>query len=374
MSADGVVGAGPRVTLGDLGPERVTELDSGGQFDTVARLSEQLEAGYTRAVGALTGKRLVTADRPDGVIVCGMGGSAIGGDVVGACLDGLPVPYQVVRGYELPAWVSERTLVFAVSYSGNTEETLACVARALARGCRPVCVASGGRLSELAGQRDLPLVTVPADLQPRAAIGFLSTPIGVALEVAGLASGFDEQVAEAIEVIAELGAELVPEVADDDNEAKTIARRLLNCLPVVYGAGVTAPAARRWKGQLNENAKTPAFFNELPELDHNELAGWATNPGVAGRVVLVLLDDPVGDERLRRRLALTAASVQPRVAGVARVVARGVLPLARLVLSAYVGDFASLYLALLYGVDPGPVEVLEDLKARLSGEGGAAPS
>jgi len=374
VSADGVVGAGPRVTLGDLGPERVTELDSGGQFDTVARLSEQLEAGYTRAVGALTGKRLVTADRPDGVIVCGMGGSAIGGDVVGACLDGLPVPYQVVRGYELPAWVSERTLVFAVSYSGNTEETLACVARALARGCRPVCVASGGRLSELAGQRDLPLVTVPADLQPRAAIGFLSTPIGVALEVAGLASGFDEQVAEAIEVIAELRAELVPEVADDDNEAKTIARRLLNCLPVVYGAGVTAPAARRWKGQLNENAKTPAFFNELPELDHNELAGWATNPGVAGRVVLVLLDDPAGDERLRRRLALTAASVQPRVAGVARVVARGVLPLARLVSSAYVGDFASLYLALLYGVDPGPVEVLEDLKARLSGEGGAAPS
>jgi len=374
VSADGVVGAGPRVTLGDLGPERVTELDSGGQFDTVARLSEQLEAGYTRAVGALTGKRLVTADRPDGVIVCGMGGSAIGGDVVGACLDGLPVPYQVVRDYELPAWVSERTLVFAVSYSGNTEETLACVARALARGCRPVCVASGGRLSELAGQRDLPLVTVPAGLQPRAALGFLSAPIGVALEVAGLASGFDEQVAEAIEVIAELGAELVPEVADDDNEAKTIARRLLNCLPVVYGAGVTAPAARRWKGQLNENAKTPAFFNELPELDHNELAGWATNPGVAGRVVLVLLDDPAGDERLRRRLALTAASVQPRVAGVARVVARGVLPLARLVSSAYVGDFASLYLALLYGVDPGPVAVLEDLKARLSGEGGAAPS
>jgi len=374
VSADGVVGAGPRVSLGDLGPERVAELDSDGQFATVARLSEQLEAGYTRAVAALTGKRLVAADRPNGAIVCGMGGSAIGGDVVGACLDGLPVPYQVVRGYELPAWVSEHTLVFAVSYSGNTEETLACVARALARGCRPVCVASGGRLAELAGQRDLPLVTVPAGLQPRASIGFLSTPIGVALEVAGLASGFDEQVAEAIEVTAELGAELGPQVADDDNEAKSIARRLLDRLPVVYGAGVTAPAARRWKGQLNENAKTPAFFNELPELDHNELAGWATNPGVAGRVVLVLLDDPAGDERLRRRLALTAASVQPRVAGVVRVVARGVLPLARLVSSAYVGDFASLYLALLYGVDPGPVAVLEDLKARLSGEGGAAPS
>ncbi len=374
MSAGGGAAAGPRAVRGDLSPEHVAECDTGGQFDAVARLPEQLEAGYTRAVAALTGKPLVSADRPNGVAVCGMGGSAIGGDVVRACLDGLPVPFQVVRGYELPAWVSERTLVFAVSYSGNTEETLACLARALARGCRPVCVASGGRLTELAGRHGLPLVAVPAGLQPRASIGFLSTPIGAALEVAGLAPGFDEQVAEAIEVTLELRAELAPEVADNDNEAKTVARRLLNCLPVVYGAGVTAPAARRWKGQLNENAKTPAFFNELPELDHNELAGWATNPGVAGRAFLVLLDDPAGDERLRRRLALTAAVVQPRVAGVTRIAARGVLPLARVLSSAYVGDFTSLYLAVLYGVDPAPVAAIEDLKARLSGEGGAAPS
>ena len=145
-----------------------------------------------------------------------------------------------------------------------------------------MCVASGGRLSELAARHGLPLVGAPTGLQPRASIGFLSTPIGAALEAAGLAPGFDEQVAEAIEVIAELAAELAPGVADDDNEAKSIARRLLDRLPVVYGAGVTAPAARRWKGQLNENAKTPAFFNELPELDHNELAGWETNPGSPG--------------------------------------------------------------------------------------------
>jgi len=371
VSADGVVGAGPRVSLGDLGPERVAELDSDGQFATVARLSEQLEAGYTRAVAALTGKRLVAADRPNGAIVCGMGGSAIGGDVVGACLDGLPVPYQVVRGYELPAWVSERTLVFAVSYSGNTEETLSCVARALPRGCRPVCVTSGGRLAALAARHDLPLVAVPAGLQPRAAIGFLSTPIGTALEAAGLLHGFDEQVAEAIEVVADLRGELAPEVADDDNEAKTIARHLLHCLPIVYGAGVTVPAARRWKSELNENAETPAFFNELPELDHNELAGWATNPGVVGRAFLVLLDDPAGDERLRRRLAFTASIMQPRVAGLVRVTARGVLPLARVLSSAYVGDFTSLYLALLYGIDPSPVAAIEDLKARLAGEGGS---
>jgi glucose/mannose-6-phosphate isomerase len=373
VSAVDTPGAEGRALRGELDPARVAQLDSSGEFEAAARLAEQLEAGYTRAVGALSGRRLIAAGRPDGVVVCGMGGSAIGGDVIGACVADMSVPYQVVRGYELPAWVSESTVVVAVSYSGNTEETLSCVARALPRGCRPVCVTSGGRLADLAARHDLPLVAVPGGLQPRASIGFLSTPIGAALETADLLRGFDEQVAEAIAVVAELRGELAPEVADDDNEAKTIARRLLNCLPIVYGAGVTVPSARRWKSQLNENAETPAFFNELPELDHNELAGWATNPGVVSRAFLVLLDDPAGDERLRRRLAFTASIMQPRVAGLTRVAARGVLPLARVLSSAYVGDFTSLYLALLYGIDPSPVAAIEDLKARLAGEGGLAP-
>ncbi len=372
MTAVDTPGPDGRAPRGAFDRAHLAELDSGGEFEAVALLSAQLEAGYTRAVAALTGRRLVASARPDGVVVCGMGGSAIGADVIGACVPRLPVPYQVVRGYELPAWATDSTLVIAVSYSGNTEETLACADRALPRGCRPVCVTSGGRLADLAARHDLPLVGVPSGLQPRASIGYLSTPIGAALEEAGLLAGFDEQVAEAIDVLAELRDELSPDVGDDDNEAKTIARRLAGCLPIVYGAGVTAPAARRWKGQLNENAETPAFFNELPELDHNELAGWATNPGVAGRAFLVLLDDPEGDERLRRRLAFTASIMQPRVAGLTRVTARGVLPFARVLSSAYVGDYTSLYLAVLYGVDPSPVAAIEDLKARLAAEGGAA--
>jgi glucose/mannose-6-phosphate isomerase len=369
VSADVTGGAVENLTLS---PARVAEVDAGAQVAAATGLSRQLETGYTRAVAALTGKLPAGAATPDGVVVCGMGGSAIGADVVGACLSDLPVPYRVVRGYELPAWVTARTLVVAVSYSGNTEETLACVERALPRGCRPVCVASGGRLAELAARHGLPLVAVPAGLQPRASIGCLATPVGACLEAAGLAPGFDEQVAEAIEVTADLAAELAPDIDEAANDAKRIARSLFGRLPVVYGAGVTAPAARRWKGQLNENAKTPAFFNELPELDHNELAGYATNPAVAGNVVLVLLDDPAGDPRLRRRLALTATIVGPSVAGVLRVDARGVLPLARVLSSAYVGDFASLYLAVLYGVDPAPVTAIEDFKAHLAGAAGAA--
>ena len=368
MSVDGH----GRVDDAELSPARVAAVDLADQFGVTAGLPRQLEAGYTRAVATLTGK--LPAAPPDGVVVCGMGGSAIGADVVGACLADLPVPYQVVRGYELPAWVTARTLVIAVSYSGNTEETLSCLGRALPRGCRPVCIAAGGRLADLAARHDLPFVSVPGGRQPRASIGYLTTPIGACLEAAGLAPGFDEQVAEAIEVTTDLAAALAPDVADADNEAKRVARRLLGRLPVIYGAGVTVPAARRWKGQVNENAKAPAFFNELPELDHNELAGFAANPVVAGTIVPVLLDDPAGDERLRRRLAFTEAVLAPCVAGVVRVTARGVLPLARVLSSAYLGDFASLYLAVLYGVDPAPVTVLEDFKARLAGAAGAPAS
>jgi glucose/mannose-6-phosphate isomerase len=365
--------AGGRVAAGAPGPARTARLDARDQLAAAALLPVQLEAGYTAGVAALTGRPLVSAARPDGVVVCGMGGSAIGADVVGACLPELTVPYHVVRGYELPAWASANTLVVAVSYSGNTEEALSCVGRALPRGCRPVCVASGGRLAELAHERDLPLVMVPAGLQPRASLGYLAAPVAAALEAAGVARGFDEQVAEAIEVTRDLAAELAPEVGDDDNRAKQIARRMVGRLPLIYGAGMTVPAARRWKGQLNENAKTPAFFNELPELDHNELAGWETNPALGAQALLVLLDDPPGDERLRLRMALTGTIVAPRVAGVVRVASRGVLPLARVLSSVCVGDFTSLYLALLYGVDPEPVAAIEDLKARLAAEGGAAP-
>ncbi|HMK93484.1 MAG TPA: bifunctional phosphoglucose/phosphomannose isomerase [Thermoleophilia bacterium] len=361
MEADAARDAG----AGDLGPARVAALDSEGQFAAVAGLSRQLDDGYRTARGALAGWSPSGGDRPDGVVVCGMGGSAIGADVVGACLGGLPVPYQVVRGYRLPGWVTRRTLVVAASYSGDTEETLSCVGDALGRGTQPVCLASGGRLGVVAAERGLLHLRVPGGLRPRAALGYLATPVAAALEAAGLLDGFGDQVAEAVELTGRLAVELGPESVDD-SPAKRLARELVGRLPLVYGGGVTAPAARRWKGQLNENAETPAFFNEVPELDHNELAGWVANRDLGGRAFLVLLDDPAGDERLRRRLDLTAAMLGPLVAGVARVEARGASAFARVVSSLYVGDFVSLYLSLLYGVDPGPITALEDLKRQLA--------
>ena len=212
MSADGVTDADARVTSDELGAARVAELDSGGQFATVARWPTSSKTATRAPWPACWASASWPPSGPTASWSAAWAARRSAPTSSAPASPALPVPYQVVRGYELPAWVSERTLVVAVSYSGNTEETLSCVERALPRGCRPVCVASGGRLAELAAQHGLPLVAVPAGLQPRASIGYLAMPVGAALEAAGLAPGFDEQVAEAIEVVAALGAELGPDV------------------------------------------------------------------------------------------------------------------------------------------------------------------
>jgi glucose/mannose-6-phosphate isomerase len=329
--------------------------------------------GYDAARRALGGEAAAgapaTPARPDGVAVCGMGGSAIGGELVLATAGRLDVPAAVVRGYELPAWVRPTTLVVAVSYSGETEETLACAEEALSRGCRPVCVATGGRLAALAVAHGAPTVPVPAGLQPRAALGVLATPVAAALVQAGLCADLRADVGEAAALLDELASDLDPAVPEEANGAKALARRLAGRLVLVCGAGVTAPAARRWKTQVNENAKAPAFWAELPELDHNEIEGWSSVPALAAATQVVLLEDPGWPAALARRAQLTAAGLGAHGAGVERLTARGSAPLARAASLIGLGDWVSYYLALLYGVDPTPVTAIESFKRRLAAEG-----
>ena len=362
----------------DLGAAHIAALDRGDMLGAIAGLPRQLTAGYAVARDGLRG---VFAEagaaapappaRPSGLAVCGMGGSAIGADLVLACLPGLPVPAAVVRGYGLPAWIGPDALVVAISYSGDTAETLACAADALERGCTPVCIASGGALAALAGERGLPLLTVPAGGQPRAALGYLAMPLLATLEAAGLCAGSSPDVEEAVALLRRGNEALGPQAPAATNAAKRLAGRLRKKQAVVYGAGLTVPAARRWKGQVNENAKAPAFWNELPEVDHNEIMGWTSLPHVAAASLAVFLDDARGDARLLRRAALTAAALQARGVAVERVETRGASRLARLFSLVQLGDYASFYLALLYGVDPTPVGAIEDLKTKLAGGAGA---
>ena len=362
--------------LTDLGAARVAELDRSDMLGWIAGLPRQLREGYDAARERLAGAFFGTFPaippaEPTGLAVCGMGGSAIGADLVLACLPELPVPVTVVRGYALPAWVGPETLVVVVSYSGETEEALACVTQARARGCVPVCIASGGQLAAFADAEGLPCVLVPGGGQPRASVGKLSMPLLATLEAAGMCREHAGDVRGAAEQLEADNADLGPDSADAHNPAKALARRLEKKLVVVYGAGPTSPVARRWKGQINENAKAPAFFNELPELDHNEIMGWTSQPHVTSATVALFLSDESGDERLARRAALTAVEYQALGVATEQVAGHGASPLARLFSLVQLGDYASFYLALLYGVDPTPVGAIEDFKAKLAGAAGA---
>ena len=350
----------------DLTSEQVARLDAGDLLRLVRGLGDQIAEGWRRGREALAAFAPMGATS-DGVVVCGMGGSAIGADVVRACVPALAVPFEVVRGYDLPGWVSPATLVIVVSYSGDTEEALSCLAAARRRGCRPLCVASGGALAAAAREDGLPCVDVPAGLQPRTAVGYLAMPVAAALSAAGLDDDFAGQVGETSGLLRSMAAELDPAVPPATNTAKRLAVKLHGRLAVVYGAGLTAVAARRWKGQINENAKAMAFFAELPELDHNEIMGWTSEPALAAQAAVVLLVDPQGDERLLRRAEFTADYLRERVAVVEVVSAGGASPLARVASALYLGDWVSFYLALLYGVDPTPVTAIEEFKRRLAG-------
>ena len=239
--------------LTDLGPARVEEIDTAGMFAEVAGLPRQLRQGYESARRRLAGAFFgtfpaVPPAEPTAVVVCGMGGSAIGADLVLACLPALAVPAAVVRGYTLPEWVNPETLVIVVSYSGQTEESLACAAQARERGCAPVCVASGGGLAAFAEAEGLPLVVVPGGGQPRAAVGSLSMPLLATLEAAGLCHEHASDVAAAAAQLEADDAMLRPECPDDENPAKSLARRLENRLAVVYGAGPTGPGRAALEG------------------------------------------------------------------------------------------------------------------------------
>jgi glucose/mannose-6-phosphate isomerase len=342
----------------------------------IAALPDQLEAGWGTALQALreAGWRGPVAEpgascpaaSAGGVIACGMGGSAIGADIVRAVLPRLPVPFQTLRQFTLPTWVRPGDIVVATSYSGATAETLACARQAAGRRCPPVCITSGGELAALASTEEWALIPVPAGLQPRAALGYLVAAVAAVLQAAGLGADLRSQVPEAVELLRTVCGRLEPGTDAASNPARALAARLHGRHVVVYGGGVLAPAARRWATQVNENAKARASFVEAPELLHNEVSGWSSAPGLNGSAAVVVLVDRAGDERLTRRLECVAEDLQDRAASVDVVEVQGRLPLARCLSAVCLGDWTSYYLALEYGVDPTPVPAIDELKRRLA--------
>ena len=349
-------------------PKELAAADPSDFLRAVEALPAQLgEAiGLARAVDGLP-----PAEGLTGIAVLGMGGSGISGELCRSVLAPLaPVPVVTIRNYDLPAWVGPETLVFAVSYSGNTEETLSAFGQAAERGARIVAVTAGGALAEEAGAGGYPAVVVPGGLMPRAALGYVGMPPLVVCGRLGLAPGLEAALDEAVEIAARRAAECHRSVPAASNPAKGLAARLVGCLPLVWGSdGIAGAAAYRLKCQLNENAKVLAGWATFPELNHNEVVGLyrsggdaAANPAPLGIVVLRHEGEPA---RTARRIGVTRSLLSDSVEFVEDVWARGSSPLARLLDLVTTGDHASTYLAIARGVDPAPIAAIDTLKAAL---------
>jgi glucose/mannose-6-phosphate isomerase len=356
---EGAVTATPAVEA--LSREAIARVDSSDQLGDVLALPDHLRDALWRVESAI----MQDFDTSAGLVVAGMGGSAIGGALARAALgDHASRPIFVTRAYGLPPWTTPDTMVLCASYSGDTEETLACYESAGALGARRTVVTTGGRLAELARADGVPVIPLPNGFQPRAAVAYMTV---AALEVAALC-GAGPRLTSEIDVAASHTEQLVAEWGPDapeDSLAKVIARGLFGTTPVIAGAGLTTAIAYRWKTQINENAKQPCFANELPELDHNEIAGWEGVPDV-GRFSAVFLDDSDAHPRLKERMDLTERAVAPNAAASFRLETRGQTTIERVISLVLLGDLVSIYLAALRGVDPGPVKVLDELKAALA--------
>lgn len=330
----------------------------------VEDLPAQLSDALARAQ-AVTGLPDATGIRS--VAVLGMGGSGISGELCRTILaPRCPVPVATVRDYELPAWVGPDTLTFAVSYSGNTEETLTAYRAAASRGARIVAVTTGGALLEEATAAGYPVVLLPGGLMPRAAVGYVGIPPLVVADLLGLAPGLDQDLDEALEVVKARVTASVREVPAAENAAKQLAHRLVGATPVVWGTeGLASAAAYRWKCQINENAKLYAGWAAFPELNHNEVVGLYQSHAPVAPPAIVLLRHPGEHPRTAQRIEVTASLMAGSVAFVAEVHAQGASDLARLLDLAVVGDFVSTYLGIVRGVDPAPIEAIDLLKAAL---------
>lgn len=355
----------PVIDLDD--PEAISRVDLSGMLTVVEWFPNQLREALDIGNGDV---QLPDPAGVDSIVVLGMGGSGISGDVVAALTaDSLPVPVLANKAYTLPALVGKDTLVFAVSYSGNTEETLDTVHQSLERGARVVAVSSGGTLTDLAEAQGLPLFRIPGGLQPRASLGYLTAPIVCALERMGLVSGLVDQIRGAATMLEERAREYVLTSPLDENPTKRIAKDLLGYLPVVYGSeGRLAVAAHRWKCQLNENAKVPAFDNWFPELNHNETVGWQHLEEICSRTHLLVLREKGEHPRVSTRIDITSELLEGHLGHVTQVCARGANGVERLLDLIYFGDWLSVYLALALGQDPTPVTRIEELKKRLAGK------
>ena len=346
-------------------PDIYERLDPAGLYGRIAALPSQIDEAWHAARVLELPDAFRAAER---IVVLGMGGSGIGGSLLRAlALDlGARTPVDVVRGYELPAFVDERSLVIASSNSGNTEEVMSTFGAARVAGAKCIAITTGGRLLAAARESGAPGLTFAWAREPRAALGWSFASLLAICGRLGLMPDVEVDVVPALAEMRALVTQIGRDVPEASNPAKQLARRLSGKLPVFVAAQALAPVAYRWRTQVNENAKSWAMADELPEMNHNAPLGYGAPANVAAAMHVVLLRQASIHARTSRRVDLTLE--QLRAAGVAAEVidVPGSSVLAQMLWAIQLGDFVSYYLGLLYGVDPSEMRALEWIKSRLS--------
>ncbi len=343
------------------------KVDESRMLEMVVHLPDQVAQAWNMMKSfkapAVTGK--------GPVIVCGMGGSAIGGKLLRDMIQhDAPVPLILESRYALPEFADRTTPVLCVSYSGNTEEVLSCFQHALMKRCPAIAVTSGGALAEEAEAAGVPLVRVPTGMPPRAALGYLITPLLALMSKWGVYKIADETIESAVR----RGRKLTEKYSLDGDPAESrpmqLAMRIYGKTPLVYsGDGLLAAAAYRWKCQFNENSKSMAFANNFPELGHNEIMGWDAPERLRGDFFLIVLRDVEDHPRVQRGMEAAYKMLEPLASGAVLVDSEGDKGregrLARLLSIILLGDFTSVYLAVEYGKDPTPIDKIERIKEQL---------
>lgn len=344
---------------------QISKIDASGMLDKLADFPKQIK----ETIDIVNATSLSSVFKVDAIVISGMGGSAISGDIVQSLFrDRLDIPIFVNRDYDLPKWTNKNTLVFSQSYSGNTEETLSTFKHAYQKKCKIIGISSGGKLQDYCEKREIPFIKIPSGFPPRAATAYLLFSPLLALKKIGLLKNTIElEMEEIIRLAEDVSGTNNKTVPENDNFSKQIARTIFNTIPQVYGWGIYTPIAKRWCTQFNENSKVIARYDVVSECNHNDIVGWSQNPEASKYFTCILFrDEKIESIYMAKRLNFMREFLEGVSANVIEVSVKGKKTLEKMIYAMYLGDFASCYLALLRNIDPNPVDVIVELKRALA--------
>jgi len=349
----------------------ILALDPSDSFKDELAFSDNLKKAIKK-VKSLTlpekvkvGRHIIRYSGVEKVVFAGMGGSAIAGDVVKDWADGeAKVPMEAVRSYHLPAYTDGDTLVFLISYSGNTEETLSCMLDAVRKGCKMICISSDGAMQRVAQNLGLPLITFPKMAAARVSFPYLFAPLPYLLARLGVLSldKVEKEMNEATDMVGKLTREYAIEVPFEENFAKKAAFQIYGTVPVIYSYSQYRSVGLRFKTQVNENCKLPARCDVFPELDHNEIMGWEASKQIIKHYTLILLRGPEEPQEVKTRIEVLKEKFFKKARSVIEINAQGQTALARIFYLLFTADMISLYLSMLHRRDPVASKTFQILK------------